>query len=265
MGFFRKQMISVFLMSGLVVLGLTGCSDKKEDNSKVERLLEEQEPEKQLQNDREIDLAQNPEDAQDTEDVNKTKPEAEEVEIPVYGNKAKKKVQKLLAKLPNEFLSRKEQKNLGLLSASPERAFFTEAERKECEGDWMSFYAAVSEHDKMLEEGKKGEGVYDVSMEKAVILVNYTTEGDAIYDYLSYKNGTYFWYSDNSRDAFGSGEAEYMVFEELRMYTIYEEEVTQFYLVKDADTSKEQLERWITSGEGYGDKIIHVCDIKGTK
>lgn len=232
----KKSIIKFCMAGSLVVLCLTGCGGKKAGEDEIKQ----------------------------KETVSKTNEKATPISqgIPVYGKKDKGIIREFLAGLPNGYLNAEEVRELGILAGEYSVRNYSKEEREYHQEKWQEFFEKSREHDQILERGKKGEAVHDIGMEIAVVMVNYTTEGDPIYDYISYINGTYCYYSDNSRDSFGSGEATCLEYEDLREYTNMEEQRTNFYLVKNADMSEKKMEEMLSSEEGYSmKKLLQVYSV----
>lgn len=115
--------------------------------------------------------------------------------VPVYGKNEKKKIKKYLFSLPDK-VTEEEAKKRGIavqLYKPDENNFNTM---------WEGFYNYAREGEKAL---KQKDGVikcYAEPFRAAIVLLRYTTEGDACYTYISFIEGEYYVAADYSRDKF---------------------------------------------------------------
>lgn len=79
----------------------------------------------------------------------------------------------------------------------------------------------------------------------AILLVQFTVEGDAILSYLSYEDGTYYQMIDNTRDKMGSQTYLSAQFPYLKEYQ--EKGFIQYYLTEEESLSREQISLYLLS------------------
>ena len=113
--------------------------------------------------------------------------------VPVYGKSEKNKIKKYLASLPCS-ITEKKAKEMGILIES-----YDYRKKNKFKDEWLSFYKYV----------KKGEDVCRRAhicparqYMAAIVVLKYTIEGDACYEYISFIDGEYYVYSDSSRDKY---------------------------------------------------------------
>ncbi|MCI9078572.1 MAG: hypothetical protein HFH68_06550 [Lachnospiraceae bacterium] len=133
--------------------------------------------------------------------------------VPVYGRNEKKKIKKYLSSLPDE-ITEEEAKKKGIVMK------LYNGNKNNFNTMWNGFYKYVREGEKAL---KQQDGVikcYAKPFKAAVVLLRYTTEGDACYTYVSFIEGRYYVMTDNSRDKFmkctGDGIDEIGTFKSIR-------------------------------------------------
>ncbi len=187
--------------------------------------------------------------------------------IPVYSAKEKKRVKKYLAGLPDKYLSFQEAKDLGIirnveqsyLLKGKEEAYFTE--------QWIQFCQKIMDNRTCQEIANSSEERHDITCEAAIVIVAYTVEGDPVYDYISYINGEYYWYSDSSKDQFGGGYLDGS-YRELRIITekTKKRKRTGFYLVADSGMTDREIIKMLWSDQGYDEeKFAPVFWIEGER
>lgn len=169
-----------------------------------------------------------------------------ESNVPIYGVGDREKLEEYLATLPEKYLSGKKVKKLGFLVGYGQQ-FYSEKQRANFKKIWLDFFETTKEHQKREK---------DIGCERAVVIVNYTIEGDPIYDYISYINGEYYLYVDSSRDRFGSGEPFDAVYEKMVSNTAKDDEI-YYYLLKDSAMSEKQLKKHLRSEYGYDPEEIY--------
>jgi len=175
--------------------------------------------------------------------------------IPVYSAKEKKKVKKYLAGLPDKFLSFREAKDLGIIRNVEQSYLLKEKEEEYFTEQWIQFCQKIMDNRTCWETANSPEARHDITCEAAVVIVAYTVEGDPIYDYISYINGEYYWYSDSSKDKFGGGYLDGR-YKEMRIITekTKKRKGKGFYLVADTNMTDKQIIKMLWSDEGYDEK-----------
>lgn len=173
-------------------------------------------------------------------------------EVPVYGKKQKKKIQKYLAGLPDDYLGVQEACNLGMIMRS---SALKQEEQESFDKKWLDFFDDIKRI------------TCPTGEQRAAVIVEYTMEGDPIYTYLSYIDGEYFCYVDDSRDSYrADGEKNFSgSYQSLRQIVEKEEEekTIEFYLVNDLSISDKKLKEEINSPEfEVGKKIWLLYIIK---
>ncbi len=117
--------------------------------------------------------------------------------VPVYSKNQKKKIKKYLSSLPDK-ITEKEAKKKGIVIET------YDADKNDFNTMWQGFYKYVREGEEAL---KTKDGVikcYAEPFKAAIVLLRYTTEGDACYIYISFIEGEYYVITDSSRDKFGA-------------------------------------------------------------
>lgn len=173
-------------------------------------------------------------------------------DIPVFGAEDKDKVRDYLAGLPNRNLTYEEAEERGLIRRIWLNRDEDKKYREKFDRQWLEFYQLVTRKD-LKWNAEEGEAYHDLAVGKAIVILNYTMEGDPIYDYLSCINGEYYYYSDSSRDMYGSGNYDGS-YKDIRM--VHEKdsegnEYTSFYLVKNNKLTEKEIKELIDSDEGY--------------
>lgn len=270
MDYIRKRVIKMLVVGVFMVVCISGCGRKAShagDTGQAEKWSAGEENTKQ---DKEQGIEGNVSQAgQKADNLENTKQEegeekkesgsgeikAGQKEIPAYGVQEKEKVKAYLAELPDEFLSFQDMKRIGVIGGAHNRQMYRAKELQYFEKQWFDFYKKTQEHWCMQKAREKGEAVYDIGLETAMVLATYTTEGDLIYDYISYINGRYYLYTDSSRDKFGGGffEAEYS---ELRSLWKAKGEYTEYYLLGDDEISDKTMKKLLKRKDGYNAKKL---------
>lgn len=261
MGYIRIRMIKGVAMGVFVALCLTGCgsrsaSETENYNGKLAEKAGDASGENNLADtvaaDESKKLAGTAE-ADNSAGVAEKEITYTELGLPVYGKENKDKLKEYMASLPDKVLSFEEIKAAGMISCG--RIFYSKKENKYFEDKWFSFLEATREFEKIEKDRSEGKAVHDIGLETALLILRYTIEGDPIYDYISYINGEYYWYSDNSRDEFGGGKY-YGSYEEIRENANHKERYTDFYLVKDSKMSAEKMKKMLDDENGYDTKDL---------
>lgn len=131
-----------------------------------------------------------------------------DTEIPVYGAEEKEAIREYLAKMPDDYLSFRKAKKLGIIREGHVNRALKQKEKEYFGERWLSFYSNAKESQEIL-EGKREKDI-GTKYEDAIVIVCYTTEGDPIYKYISYsyRDGKFYLYEDASRDRFGCRSSE---------------------------------------------------------
>ncbi len=274
MGYFKKGMIRRVIIAGVLVFSLTYCgstavSDKREISvNETANALKSAEGE----GDTSKRLAGSSE-ASENEKLKKEGGTSSEItknnesegrveisctserpssDIPVYRAKNQDKVKEYLAGLPSRNLTYEEAEERGLIQRIWRNSEEDHKQRERFDKQWLDFYEMATRQD-LKWNAKKWEAYHDLAFEKAVVILSYTVEGDPIYDYISCVNGNYYFYSDNSRDKYGSGSYDGS-YKNLRVIQEKDEdgkEYSSFYLVKDRKMTNKEIKKMIHSEEGY--------------
>lgn len=264
MGYFKKGMIRRFIIAGVLVFSLTYCGstpvsvEEKTPEKETAKVLNGQREEGKTQK---AEVSETPKTAPETSGNKISEEERTEIsciserpvsDIPVYSAEDKKKVKDYLGGLPNRYLTYEEAEERGMIQRIWWDSKKDKKQRKKFDKQWLDFYQLVTRND--LEwNAKKGEMYHDLAVEKALVLLSYTVEGDPIYDYLSCINGDYYFYSDSSKDEYGGGYYDGS-YKDLRVINEKDEEgneYSSFYLVRDREITDKEIKKMIQSEEGY--------------
>jgi len=259
---YKKRMIRRIVIVGMLVFSLTYCGSTAVS-------VKEEVPENESAN--------IPDDAENKESGGE-KAESETPEtrievscyserpiwdIPVFRAKDKESVKGYLSGMPEGYLTYKEVEERGVIQRIWQNSKEEKKQREKFDKQWLDFYQQATRKD-LKWNVKKGEAYHDMAVEEAVVILSYTIEGDPIYDYLSCINGDYYFYSDNSRDAYGSGSYDGS-YKDLRVINEKDEngnEYSSFYLVKDREMTNKEIKRMIQSEEGYDiEEIVNVYSL----
>lgn len=184
--------------------------------------------------------------------------------VPVYGKGEKKKIKKYLHSLPNE-ITKEEAKKKGIVVQlyNPDENNFNTM--------WQGFYKYVREGEKAE---KPDDGVvtkcYEEPFKAAIVLLRYTTEGDACYTYISFIKGEYYVITDDSRDRFikstPDGIDEIGTFKSLRKRKEINKDGNKKYydviysVFKKPDISKKEMKKIIKKTNSYISKYYDLFD-----
>ncbi len=164
--------------------------------------------------------------------------------VPVYGKGEKKKIKKYLHSLPNE-ITKEEAKKKGIVVQlyNPDENNFNTM--------WQGFY-------KYVREGEPEDGVikcYAEPFKAAIVLLRYTTEGDACYTYISFIEGEYYVMTDYSRDRFMKSTPDGIDKDGNKKYydVIYS-------VFKKPDISKKEMKKIIKKTNSYISKYYNLFD-----
>lgn len=170
-----------------------------------------------------------------------------DTKIPVYSSSQKKQIKKYLASLPDDFLSAEDAAKLGIIMSS---VLLSESEQSAFDDKWTRFF-----QDKKNMMCPTGEA-------DAIVVARYTTEGDPIYQYLSFISGDYYLYVDYSRDRYGSNSKFVGNYQEIRRIVETKEKVTSFYLVQNFSINEKEFAKLINNPDFENDhKIYQVYEI----
>lgn len=183
--------------------------------------------------------------------------------VPVYGKGEKKKIKKYLLSLPDK-ITEEEAKKKGIVVQlySPDENNFNTM--------WQGFY-------KYAREGEEAEnpkdGVikcYAEPFKAAIVLLRYTTEGDACYTYISFIEGEYYVITDYSRDKFrkcvSDGIDEIGTFKSLRKRMEITRDGNKNYydviysVFKKPGISKKEMKKIIKKTNSYISKYYDLFD-----
>ena len=82
--------------------------------------------------------------------------------------------------------------------------------------------------------------------EDAVLILEYTIEGDPVLEYLSYKNGVYYWMQDTTRDRFG--EQKYQEGEGTYLKGYFDDGQAYYYLTDQEELTLREVREYQLSG-----------------
>ncbi len=136
---------------------------------------------------------------------------------------------------------------------------------------WQGFYKYVREGEKAE---KPDDGVvtkcYEEPFKAAIVLLRYTTEGDACYTYISFIKGEYYVITDDSRDRFikstPDGIDEIGTFKSLRKRKEINKDGNKKYydviysVFKKPDISKKEMKKIIKKTNSYISKYYDLFD-----
>lgn len=183
--------------------------------------------------------------------------------VPVYGKSEKKKIKKYLASLPDKITEEKAKENGIVIQPFNfnDNRFNTM---------WNGFYKYVREAEKELKPQKGVIKCYAEPFRAAIVLLRYTTEGDACYTYISFIEGEYYVMDDNSRDKFmkceGDGISEIGTFKSLRKRKkLFKDGNNSYYNVtyavfKKPGISKKRIKKVIKEVNSYANKYYDLYD-----
>lgn len=89
--------------------------------------------------------------------------------------------------------------------------------------------------------------------EDAVLILQYTTEGDAVLRYVSYRDGSYYQMCDNTRDKWGSQEYESAQTPFLKEY--FDRGYVEYYLTDENDITIKEIEEHMLSSQVSEQKV----------
>lgn len=247
----------LLLAGGVTACCLIGCGSKVASETENQKAAEEKKQQEEKAVEKETAVADNVKaDSTDEKTDNEREIPYTGSGIPVYGEGEKGKIKKYLSSLPDKVGSFKEMKKLGMIGGTHNRNLYSEKENNYFDEEWYKFLTITRKSEERERDRKQGKGVYDISTAIAVVMLSYTTEGDTIYDYISYIDGKYYVYTDYSRDKFGEGEF-CGSYEEVAEYTNAKEGTVEYYLIREADVPKEKWEKWLDAEDGYDRKKIN--------
>lgn len=244
----------LLLAGGITACCLIGCGSKVASETENQKAAEEKKEPEEKTADREADDSKA--DNTDVKMDDKQEISYTESGIPVYGEGEKGKIKKYLSSLPDKVDSFQEMKKLGMIGGTHNRILYSEKENNYFDEEWYKFLTITRKSEERERDRKQGKAVHDISTAIAVVMLSYTTEGDTVYDYISYIDGKYYLYTDYSRDKFGGGEF-YGSYEEVVAYTNAKEETVEYYLIREEDAPKEKWEKWLNAEDGYDMKKIN--------
>ncbi|MDE6615483.1 MAG: hypothetical protein K2K35_02875 [Lachnospiraceae bacterium] len=115
--------------------------------------------------------------------------------VPVYGKGEKQKIKKYLFSLPDK-ITEEEAEKKGIVVQ------LYNADENNFNAMWEGFYKYAREGEKALNQKDGIIKCYAKPFKAAIVLLRYTTEGDACYTYISFIEGEYYVIADYSRDKF---------------------------------------------------------------
>lgn len=264
MGYFKKGTIRRIVIAGVLVFSLTYCGStavsvkEKNQENEAAKVLDDAEGKDKS---RKAQVSETPKAASETSGNKASEEERTEIsciserpmsDIPVYSAEDKKEVKDYLGGLPNRYLTYEEVEERGMIQRIWWNSKEDKKQQKKFDKQWLDFYQLATRND-LKWNAKKGEGYHDLAVEKALVFLSYTVEGDPIYDYLSCINGEYYFYSDSSKDEYGGGYYDGS-YKDLRVITEKDEEgngYSGFYLVRDKKITDKEIKKMIQSEEGY--------------
>ncbi|MFG6393549.1 MAG: hypothetical protein K1W24_05090 [Lachnospiraceae bacterium] len=190
--------------------------------------------------------------------------------VPVYSKNEEKKIKKYLASLPDT-INEKEAEKKGIVI---QNIYNNKKKEKKFFNMWQDFY-------KYTREGEDAEnpkdGVikcYAEPFKAAIVILRYTTEGDACYTYISFIENEYYVYNDTSRDKFGckssicDGYSEIGTFKSLRKRREVVKDGNEKYssivysVYKKPGISQKEMKKVMKQINAYANKYydIYECD-----
>lgn len=261
MGYCKKGTIRRMIIAGVLVFSLTCCGSASVNVDKQVPQNESANTPNNTDNmkpETEKEISETPEPAPETTTVVSCNSERPLWDIPVYSAEEKEEVKRYLGQMPDKYLPYKEIEERGIIQRIWRNSKEDKKQQKKFDKQWLNFYQDATRKD-LKWNVKKGEAYHDLAFKQAVVILNYTVEGDPVYDYISCINGDYYYYSDNSRDEYGNGSAYNGSYKDLRAITEKGEngkEYTSFYLVKTREMTDEEIKKMIQSEKGYDIKEI---------
>lgn len=264
MGYFKKGTIRRIVIAGVLVFSLTYCGStavsvkEKTPENETAKVLDNEGKEDKNQK---AEVSETPKAAPETSGNKTSEEERTEIsctserpisDIPVYSAEDKKEVKDYLGGLPNRYLTYEEAVEWGMIQRIWWNSKEDKKQQKKFDKQWLDFYQLVTRND-LKWNVNKGEIYHDLAVEKALVLLSYTVEGDPIYDYISCINGDYYFYSDSSKDEYGGGYYDGS-YKDLRAINEKDEEgneYSSFYLVRDKKITDKEIKKMIQSEEGY--------------
>ena len=247
----------LLLIGGMTACCLIGCGSRVASETKNQQAASEGEQQEEKADDKEAAVADNVKaDNTDVKTDDKQDVSYTDSGIPVYGEDDKGKIKKYLSSLPDKVDSFQKMKKLGIIGGMHNRKLYSQKENNYFDKEWYKFLTVTRKSEDRERNRKQGKGVYDVSTRIAIVMSSYTTEGDTVYDYISYIDGKYYLYTDYSRDRFGGGEF-FGSYEEVVEHTDTKAEaVKYYYLISEEDVPEEKWKKWLAE-DGYDVKKIN--------
>lgn len=255
----------LLLLGGMTACCLIGCGSRVASETNNQRAasgeknqqVSEEKQQEEIADEKEAAVADNVKaDNTDVKTDDKQDVSYTDSGIPVYGEDDKGKIKKYLSSLPDKVDSFQKMKKLGIIGGMHNRYLYSQKENNYFDKEWYKFLTITRKAEERERDRKQGKGVYDVSTRNAIVMLSYTTEGDTIYDYISYIDGKYYLYTDYSRDRFGGGEF-FGSYEEVVEHTDTKAEaVKYYYLISEEDVPEEKWEKWLAE-DGYDVKKIN--------
>lgn len=181
--------------------------------------------------------------------------------VPVYSKNEKKKIRKYLASLPDN-LTEKKAKEMGIVIET-----YSYKKKNKFKNEWLDFYKYVKKGEDIFRTGKPAYVEYQYMA--AIVVLKYTIEGDACYDYISFINGEYYVYSDSSRDKYKAGSwdgySEIGIYKFLKKRNVeYKESDKDKYLsieytlFKKMDITNKEADKIILQNNSYVKKYYNI-------
>jgi len=188
--------------------------------------------------------------------------------VPVYAKKQQKKIKKYLSSLPNE-ITEEEAKKKGIVVQ------LYDIDKNNFNTMWQGFCKYTQEGEEALYSEKSIIKCYAEPFKAAIVLLRYTTEGDACYTYISFIEDKYYVVTDNSRDKFrgntGDGINEIGTFKSLRERMEVKRDGNKNYynviysVFKKPRISKKEIKKVIKKPDSYARKYYDLFDYYTSK
>lgn len=181
--------------------------------------------------------------------------------IPVYSKNEKKKIKKYLASLPDN-LTEKKAKEMGIVIEG-----YDYRKKNKFKNEWLDFYKYVKKGEDIFRTGKPA--YFEYQYMAAIVVLKYTVEGDACYDYISFINGEYYVYSDSSRDKYRAsswdGYSEIGTYKFLKKFKVEYKTLDkdkylsiEYSLFKKMDITNKEANKLFVQNNSYVKKYYNV-------
>lgn len=183
--------------------------------------------------------------------------------VPVYGKSEKNKIKKYLASLPGS-ITEKKAKEMGIVIK-----FYDYRKKNKFKDEWISFYKYVKKGEDACRPGNSALTCSASPYMAAVVVLKYTVEGDACYEYISFIDGEYYVYSDSSRDKYKAstweGYSEIGTYKSLKKCKVEHKTLDkdkylsiEYSLFKKNDITNKEANELFSQNNSYVNKYYNV-------